>query len=60
MMHMAKIFYPDKFKDNLDLEKEGNEIFKRFFGEDGLYTEMADDLGYLREFLDNPPEEKEW
>jgi ABC-type Fe3+-hydroxamate transport system substrate-binding protein len=50
-LHMAKIFYPDKFKD-LDLEKEGNEIFERFYGADGLYTEMADNLGYLREYIE--------
>jgi hypothetical protein len=61
-MYMAKIFYPDKFKD-LDLEKEGNEIFKKFFGEDDLFSEYADtvdDLGYLRKFINNPPEEGKW
>ena len=61
-MYMAKIFYPDKFKD-LDLEKEGNEIFKRFFGEDDLFSEYADTvdgMGYLREFINNPPEEGKW
>ena len=58
-MYMAKIFYPDEFKD-LDLEKEGNEVFERFYGDDGLWTEMADDLGYYREFVDNPPEEGKW
>ena len=58
-MYMAKIFYPDKFED-LDLEKEGNEIFERFFGVDGLWTEMADNLGYFREFINNPPEEGKW
>ena len=58
-MYMAKIFYPDKFKD-LDVEKEGNEVFERFFGIDGLWTEMADELGYYREFIDNPPEEGKW
>jgi len=41
---MAKIFYPDKFKD-LDVQKEGNEVFKRFYGQDGLYTRLAKDLG---------------
>ena len=59
VIYMAKIFYPDKFKD-LDLEKEGNEIFERQFGVDGLWTEMADNLGYFREFIDNPPEEGKW
>ena len=58
-MYMAKIFYPDKFKD-LDVEKEGNEVFERFYGVDGLWTGMADDLGYYREFIDNPPEEGKW
>ena len=50
-MYMAKILYPDKFKD-LDLEKEGNEIFERFYGVDGLYTELADRTEWLREFLE--------
>jgi iron complex transport system substrate-binding protein len=58
-MYMAKMFYPDKFKD-LDVEKEGNEVFERFFGIAGLWTEMADELGYYREFIDNPPEEGKW
>ena len=61
-MYMAKIFYPDKFKD-LDLEKEGNEIFKKLCGEDDLFSEYADTvdgMGYLREFLNNPPEEGKW
>jgi len=35
--YMAKLFHPEKFKD-LDVEKEGNEILKRFYGADGLYT----------------------
>ena len=61
-MYMAKIFYPDKFKD-LDLEKEGNEIFKKFFGEDDIFSEYADTvdgMGYLREFINNPPEQGKW
>ena len=60
-MYMAKIFYPDKFKD-LDLEKEGNEIYERFFGEDDLFSEYADSVDgraiHLREFLNNPPPEQ--
>ena len=51
MMYLAKIFYPDEFKD-LDLEKEGNELFVAFYDDDGLYTEFADNLGYLREFIE--------
>jgi ABC-type Fe3+-hydroxamate transport system substrate-binding protein len=58
-MYMAKIFYPDKLKD-IDLEKDGNEVFERFYSVDGLYTEYADNMGYFREFIDNPPEEGKW
>ena len=58
-MYLAKIFHPEKFKD-LDLEKEGNEIMKKFFGEDGIYTWTADDHGYIRDIIENPPEEGEW
>jgi iron complex transport system substrate-binding protein len=43
---MAKLFYPDKFND-LVLEKEGNEIFKRFYGVDGLWTELGTKCGYI-------------
>ena len=50
-MYLAKLFHPDKF-DDLDLEKEGNEIFEAFLGVDGLYSEYADYTGWLREFLD--------
>jgi len=39
--YLAKLFHPDKFED-LDVEVEGNEILKQFYGIDGLYTEMAD------------------
>ena len=39
--YMAKLFHPDKF-DDLDVEIEGNEILERFYGVDGLYTEMAE------------------
>ena len=39
MMYMAKIMYPEEFKD-LDLEKEGNEIFKAFLGVDGYSLSM--------------------
>lgn len=43
VLYMAKLFYPDRFAD-LDVESECNRIFKRFYGEDNLYTEMANDL----------------
>ena len=43
VLYMAKLFYPERFAD-LDVEGECNRIFKRFYGEDNLYTEMANDL----------------
>ncbi len=43
VLYMAKLFHPDRFAD-LDVEREGNRIFKRFYGDDSLYTEMANDL----------------
>jgi hypothetical protein len=38
---MAKLFYPDKFKDLVDM-KECNEILKEFWGVDGIWTEIAE------------------
>jgi len=52
MMYMAKLLHPDEFKD-LDLEKEGNEIFKAFLGVDNVFTEYADYLVWPREYLDS-------
>ena len=46
LLYMAKRFHPDKFED-LDGEEEGNEIFKRFYGVDGLWTELGKECGYL-------------
>ena len=43
---MAKLFHPDKFED-LDVEKEGNELFERFYGVDGLWTEIGGNLGFI-------------
>jgi len=37
----AKLFHPDKFED-LDLEKDANELFERFYGVDGLWTEFIE------------------
>ena len=51
MMYMAKVLHPEDFKD-LDLEKEGNEIFKAFLGVDSVFTEYADYLVWPREYLD--------
>ena len=41
VFYMAKLFHPDKFED-LDMEKEGNEILKGFYEVDGLYTKMLE------------------
>ena len=43
---MAKYIHPSKFED-LDLEKEGNELFERFYGVDGLWTEIGGNLGFI-------------
>ena len=39
--YMAKLFHPYEFED-LDEEGEGNEILEKFYGVEGLYTEMLD------------------
>jgi len=39
--YFAKLFHPDKFKD-LDVEETCNEILEKFYGVDGLYTEMTE------------------
>ena len=43
VLYMAKLFYPERFGD-IDVEREGNRIFRRFYGADSLYTAMARDL----------------
>jgi iron complex transport system substrate-binding protein len=58
-MYLAKIFHPKEFAD-LDLEKEGNEIMKKFFHEDGLFTWLADDKGYIRDIIEENPKEGNW
>jgi len=40
----AKLFHPNLFK-NLDVEREGNEIFKVVYGVDGLYTKLKKESG---------------
>ena len=52
MMYMARVMHPEEFKD-LDLEKEGNEVFKAFLGVDGVFTEYADYLVWPREYLNS-------
>jgi iron complex transport system substrate-binding protein len=43
---MAKHFHPEEFED-LDVAKEGNELFERFYGADGLWTELGGILGFI-------------
>ena len=50
--YLAKLFHPDKFPD-LDVEEEGNEIYERFLGVDGLFSELADYTVWMREWLDS-------
>ena len=45
-LYMAKLLYPEKFED-LDLEEVGNELFERFYGVDGLWTEIGGNLGFI-------------
>jgi len=52
VIYMAKLFHPEEFKD-LDLEKEGNEIFKAFLGVDGVFSDYSDYLVWPREYLDS-------
>jgi iron complex transport system substrate-binding protein len=47
VLYMARLLHPDLFPD-LDVEREGNRIFKRFYGADSLYSEMARDLELYR------------
>ena len=45
--YMAKLFHPEEFKD-LDVEKEGNEILRRAYGVDDLYTMTAENRNLYR------------
>lgn len=44
VFYIAKILYPEKFQ-HLDVEKESNEILKKFYGIEGLYTDMSRKIG---------------
>ena len=39
-LYLAKLFYPEKF-GQLDLEKEGAEIFKKFYGVNDAFSALA-------------------
>lgn len=41
-MQIAKTAYPEKFKD-LDVEKEGNEIYKVLYGVDDFFSNLAEE-----------------
>ena len=45
-VYMAKRFHPEEFED-MDIEKEGNVAFERFYHVDGLWTELGTELGYI-------------
>jgi len=52
LIYIAKLLHPEEFED-LDVEEEGNEIFKRFLRVDGLFTEYAKcNADWLRVRLD--------
>jgi iron complex transport system substrate-binding protein len=40
VLYMARIFHPGLFP-GLDVERQGNAVFRRFYGADSLYTAMA-------------------
>jgi len=42
--YMAKLFYPERFS-TLNVERESNEILKKFYGADGLYTWTLEHVG---------------
>ena len=44
VFYMAKLFYPEMF-EHVDVEKEGNAIFKALYRVEGLYTDMSENVG---------------
>jgi hypothetical protein len=41
---MVKLMYPDESAD-INVESEGNAIYKEFYGKDDMYSDMLDDFG---------------
>jgi iron complex transport system substrate-binding protein len=39
-LYLAKLFYPDKFA-GVQIDKEGNRIFKKIYGVDSLYSSLS-------------------
>ncbi|MBP1908970.1 ABC transporter substrate-binding protein [Methanolobus bombayensis] len=48
MIYMAKRLHPEEFSD-IDLEAEGNEIYKELLGVDGVFTELAEYQTFAKE-----------
>ena len=44
-LYLAKLFQPVKLA-SLDVEAEGNAIFREFYGQDGLFTTLAEVLDF--------------
>ncbi len=44
VFYMAKLLYPEKFED-LNVEEEGNEILKKMYGVEDLYSDMSVNVG---------------
>ncbi len=47
LYYMGKIAYPDQFKD-IKMEEKGNELLKRFYGVDGLYSFLEEYNGFIK------------
>ena len=45
--YLATLFHPDKF-EGLDVEEEGNEIMKKLYGVDGIFTDFAEEYHFHR------------
>jgi iron complex transport system substrate-binding protein len=44
-LYLAKLFHPDRLA-GVELETEGNAIFRRFYGMDGVFTRLAEALDF--------------
>lgn len=47
MLYMAKCMYPEEFS-NLDLEAEGNELYKQILGVDEIFSELKESWTFLK------------
>lgn len=53
LMLFAKLLHPDRFQD-LDLEKEANEIYRAFLGIENGFTEYAEYLQFPLAYFEGP------